>query len=222
MTVGQQIVSETTLLADAIRTAPHAKVRKYPTWDLAQLGRHVGEIHGWVTGVVRDAATERPSTRAKLTDVPDEDIPGVLHIGASRLAEVLDGCDLGGPVWSFTGMTTNGFWCRRMLLETTIHRWDAQDAVGKVTPVPDEVALDGIDEALTSYAIPSLPDWDLSVSGASVVASGSTGSCTITGQPLDVWLLVMGRRRLAGLDVTGDDAAATALTEALLALRGPA
>ncbi|MFT5223273.1 MAG: hypothetical protein ACI867_001588, partial [Glaciecola sp.] len=148
--VGQQIIAEATLLADAIRMEPHAKVRKYPSWDLACLGRHVGEIHAWATGIVRDGATERP-LRAKLDNVADKDVPGVVHVGAVALAETLDVCDLAGPVWSFAEDWTNGFWCRRMLMETTIHRWDAQDAIGTVTPIAHEIALLGIQECLEVY-----------------------------------------------------------------------
>jgi uncharacterized protein (TIGR03083 family) len=221
VSVGSAIVDETNLLADAIRTAPHARVRKYPSWDLAQLGRHVAEIHGWATGIVRDNAAERPS-RSKLTDVPDDEVAGVLHISAASLAKTLDACDLDAPVWTFGRGGTNAFWCRRMLLETTIHRWDAEDAIGRVTEVPEDVALDGIDECLSVYLNGALPGWSLSSEGAAVTASDGGDPCTISGLALDMWLLVMGRHNLRGLEVTGDTVVAERLVTALADVRGPA
>src|SRR5207249_9694895 len=44
---------------------------------------------------------------------------------------------------------TVGFWIRRMAQETVIHRIDAELGTGlPVTPVPDDLAADGIDEVL--------------------------------------------------------------------------
>jgi uncharacterized protein (TIGR03083 family) len=47
---------------------------------------------------------------------------------------------------------TVGFWVRRMAQETVIHRVDAELAAGEpVTPVPDDLAIDGIDEVLERF-----------------------------------------------------------------------
>ena len=47
---------------------------------------------------------------------------------------------------------TVGFWARRMAQETAIHRVDAELAVGvPVTPIPDDLAADGIDEVLARF-----------------------------------------------------------------------
>lgn len=221
MSVGSAVVTETNLLADAVRTAPHARVRKYPSWDLAQLGRHVAEIHGWAMGIVRDGPAERPS-RSKLTDVPDDEVAGVLHISAAGLAKVLDACDRDASVWTFGPPGTNAFWCRRMLLETTIHRWDAEDAIGRITAVSEEAALDGIDECLSVYLGAALPDWSLTCDGAAVTATAGAESCTISGASLDMWLFVMGRRDVRGLEVSGDLAVADRLASDLATVRGPA
>ncbi len=44
-----------------------------------------------------------------------------------------------------------GFWIRRMAQETTVHRVDAEQAAGALTPVPDDLAGDGIDEVLRIF-----------------------------------------------------------------------
>ncbi len=46
---------------------------------------------------------------------------------------------------------TVGFWIRRMAQETTVHRVDAELAVSALTPVPDDLAGDGIDEVLSIF-----------------------------------------------------------------------
>jgi len=50
---------------------------------------------------------------------------------------------------------TAGFLQRRMLLETAIHRWDAQLAHGQPEPIEPELAADGIDE-IFDVLIPGL------------------------------------------------------------------
>jgi len=47
---------------------------------------------------------------------------------------------------------TVGFWHRRMAQETVIHRVDAELALGEpFAPIPDDLALDGIDEVLERF-----------------------------------------------------------------------
>jgi uncharacterized protein (TIGR03083 family) len=52
------------------------------------------------------------------------------------------------PTWYDPDQTV-AFWIRRMAQETVIHRIDAEQAAGlPVTPVPDDLAVDGVDEVL--------------------------------------------------------------------------
>ncbi len=46
---------------------------------------------------------------------------------------------------------TAGFWLRRIAHETAIHRRDMESAAREPTPVDDELAVDGIDEALDPF-----------------------------------------------------------------------
>jgi uncharacterized protein (TIGR03083 family) len=53
-----------------------------------------------------------------------------------------------------------GFWVRRMAQETVIHRIDAELAVGvPVAPIPDDLALDGIDELLKVFVAYDVEKW---------------------------------------------------------------
>jgi hypothetical protein len=55
---------------------------------------------------------------------------------------------------------TVGYWIRRMAQETVIHRIDAELGTGQpVTPVPDGLAIDGIDELLKAFLAYSVEEW---------------------------------------------------------------
>jgi hypothetical protein len=50
------------------------------------------------------------------------------------------------PVWGFGPNPTIGFWERRMVIETGVHRWDASQALGEPEPLSELVAVSGLDE----------------------------------------------------------------------------
>ena len=53
-----------------------------------------------------------------------------------------------------------GFWVRRMAQETVIHRIDAELGVEvAVAPVPDDLAIDGVDELLKVFVSYSVGEW---------------------------------------------------------------
>ncbi len=55
------------------------------------------------------------------------------------------------PTW-YDPDETVAFWIRRMAQETVVHRIDAELAAGlPVTPVPGDLALDGVDEVLKRF-----------------------------------------------------------------------
>jgi hypothetical protein len=55
---------------------------------------------------------------------------------------------------------TVGFWIRRMAQETVIHRIDAELGAGvPVAPVPDDLAIDGVDELLKVFVAFAIGEW---------------------------------------------------------------
>jgi uncharacterized protein (TIGR03083 family) len=147
---------EAGLLAVAAGPALQRSVPRYPHWEVADLVVHTGRIHRWVTEIVRTLAPERlPQPDVAPSRTP-RDLTGWFMSGAADLALTLQTPDPSTHVWTFAGDGTVGFWRTRMALETTIHRWDAQSATRAPDPVPVEVALDGVAEALTVYLRPRL------------------------------------------------------------------
>jgi uncharacterized protein (TIGR03083 family) len=114
-----------------------------------------------------------------------------------------------------------GFWRRRMAHETTVHRFDVQGASGARTDtVPEDIALDGIDEVLTLWFLHRLAvlgvsgtrdhvvrvrtgglDWltragtkRTSVRRPGEPAGGGSVDATVSGTPMEVYLWLWGRR----------------------------
>jgi uncharacterized protein (TIGR03083 family) len=91
-------------------------------------------------------------TRADFPAVP-EGFRGAELIGwaeeqARRVLEALGAADPDANCWTF-GLPRSGlFWFRRQALETAVHAWDGQRAVGQPEPISPELASDGVDEFL--------------------------------------------------------------------------
>ena len=113
--------------------------------DVAGTLCHVGVVHRLVRTWV--AQGHRPSV---VPVVPDDVDPREwFAAGWPPLLDTLGalGPDAETSTWC-SYHTTASFWWRRMLHETVIHAIDVLEAVGQTWPVPEEVAVDGVDEAL--------------------------------------------------------------------------
>lgn len=234
---------DTAVLADAVAADPGAAVACYDGWDLAELARHVGTIQRWVADVVRSRATARPPW-PDIGDVTDGDLRPWLVRGADDLVEVLAATDPDQQVWTFspTG-TTCGFWRRRMALEGAIHRWDAEDALGRDAIIDDTLSAEGVEEVLHVYLEPRLegrdvggdgqrvafvPDgtegWtlELHADGVEVATGQERADAVVSGPAAPMWLLLMCRRGLDAVEVSGDRAAARLAARAATLVPGPA
>lgn len=118
-----------------------APVAGCPGWDLRALVEHLGRVHRWATEVVRTGVVAAEPTADA---VPD--LEAWFADGADALLAELASHDPAAPTWSFTSDRTAGFWRRRQALETLVHRWDAQRAVGEPEPLDARLAGDGIAE----------------------------------------------------------------------------
>jgi uncharacterized protein (TIGR03083 family) len=138
---------------------PAAPVPTCPGWTMSKLLKHTGTVHRWVTEIITTQATERVDSRALNLRLPEKesDYAGWLTDGAPGLAGALR---IAGPdmaVWALGTEQTSGWWARRMLHETTVHRADAELA-SHIEPVIDAVvAADGIEEFLGNLPSRNLP-----------------------------------------------------------------
>ncbi|MBQ0904511.1 maleylpyruvate isomerase family mycothiol-dependent enzyme [Micromonospora sp. U21] len=135
-----------------------AAVPSCPGWSVADLTRHVGEVYLHKTLAIRDGAEPEPWPPAELAT--EEPLALLDRAYAGLLAEFAahDPEDAAGS-WYAPGQTV-GFWMRRMAQETVIHRIDAELGVGApVAPVPDDLAVDGVDELLKVFVEYAVAQW---------------------------------------------------------------
>ena len=162
------------------RRQPDRIVPQYPTWTLRDLVVHVAGVHGRTAAVCRTLPQER---------VPAAELPAggdAFGWAEEQLEEMLQGlrtADPGMEVWTFVPDKRLAFWSRRMLIETGVHRWDAQGAVEDPEPLLPPVAANGLDEFPDLYLprlgeVPTieLTAVDLAAPGASAPASPSRAS----------------------------------------------
>jgi uncharacterized protein (TIGR03083 family) len=130
------------------RASPEAVVPRYPTWTVLDLVLHVAGVHGRTWALCRSLAQER----LPLAERPAGADP-VAWAGA-QLEGMLDALRTADPeasVWTFVEDRRLGFWARRMVIETGVHRWDAEGAIGVPEPLPALVATSGLDEFAALY-----------------------------------------------------------------------
>ena len=229
----QHLTFESARLADAGRAALSSPVPSCPGWSVADLLRHTGRVYRWAATMLRERSPERISTRG-MAMPEDEDAPDWFEDGASELLAALKGIDPDTSVWFLTGEPAPARrWHRRMAHETSIHRWDAQNAADRdPTPVDAELAADGVDEFLglhlrlrdrdgvlaehdarIALACTDVPGrWVLTPrdeAGPQVLASpDAPADATLSGPASDLVLALWGRTDLDRLALDGDTTAA--------------
>lgn len=102
---------------------------------LSWMGVCGSPARGWTPGAGARAATDRVETR--LADL-------LAGFGSRQSTQPC-------PTW-WPEDRTVGFWLRRMVHATAVHRFDVQEVAGAdITPIDPDIALDGVDEALTVW-----------------------------------------------------------------------
>jgi uncharacterized protein (TIGR03083 family) len=133
---------------------PNADVPSCPGWTVSHLIHHLGSNYRYVhEHVVRGVTTAPERPLKSILDEPhaadqltwfDEQLAAVLG--------TLDALDPETPAWNWAPAAKRAaFWQRRMAHETTIHRWDAQMAIGRVDPIEARLAADGVAEVLDTW-----------------------------------------------------------------------
>jgi uncharacterized protein (TIGR03083 family) len=199
------------VLARATSTEP---VAACPGWTVRHLVEHLGSVHRWATQIVRTGEAQREEEHEV------EDVAAWFAEGATVLIETLAAASPGATCWSFTTDQTAAFWVRRQALETVVHRWDAERALGEPGRIDPTLAADGVAEVVELMAprqvrLGRIPPLESSVELCATDTSSSwllgegpaTGSVEATAEEL---LLLLWHRIDAGdprVRTTGDAAA---------------
>ena len=176
------------------RRDPQRPVPQYPGWVMDDLAAHLGSIHARTTLICRELPVDRPSAPRppEGTDVLDwyeDNLEGMLS--------ALGAADPDTRVWGFWPEPTLGLWERRMVIETGVHRWDAEQAFGDPGVLTDLVALSGLNEFETMWLprlgeLPALEVKAVDLGRAWMFASGSPLR-TVSGTASDLYLRLMSR-----------------------------
>ncbi len=134
---------------------PGTAVPTCPQWTVAKLVKHTGIVHRWATQIVLSRSSSRIEQRDLQVGLPpsEDSYADWLAAGAAPLLSALGSAGPEAAVWAWGASQRSGWWARRMLHETTVHRADAEFAIGASPDIDPVVAADGIEEFLTN-----LPD----------------------------------------------------------------
>jgi uncharacterized protein (TIGR03083 family) len=221
-------------LAQVVANAdPAARVPTCPDWSVQQLAEHVGGVHRWAEHHVRTLSPVRVPGRDVSLETPEDpkELPAWLDRGADLLAETLRAADPDAPVWGWGSDKHVRFWSRRMLHETTVHRADAEIALGHAPETEDDVAIDGVDEYLDNlphavFFAPRVAElrgsgeavglrceqagWTVTLEPDAFRWNHADGEATATvaveATPTELLLFSYGRIKADALEVTGDGA----------------
>jgi len=216
-----------------------------PDWDLAELITHTGRAHRWVSEIARRRSMEYVNWKKLELGMPEDPNELAAWLGAgAELLRVELSADPTTPLWSFAPGGSVGWWTRRMLHETAVHRVDGQLALGLAPQIPDEVAIDGIEEllgpmlcavgaakrvagldrvgdSLHLHATDAPGEWTVTLTEDGFAAERGHAKATVAvrGAAADLYLLMWNRLRLDDderFQTFGD----TALMDAWLAATG--
>ncbi|MBL7259768.1 maleylpyruvate isomerase family mycothiol-dependent enzyme [Paractinoplanes lichenicola] len=207
----------------AIDSAPSLDlpVPSCPGWTLADLERHL--IDGrrkWAAIVAAGPADAPPPAEVWAGDGP-------LAVAAQLLVEALRATGPDKACWTWWGDSQSPqntyAAARHQLQEIAVHTYDAQLAAGAPQPLPEAIALDGVDEFVTTCVATTSPwphepntldyhategrSWRLTFS-AEGARSGPPGDepadVTVTAPAGDLVLLCYGRIGPDAVKVDGD------------------
>ncbi|HWC83671.1 MAG TPA: maleylpyruvate isomerase family mycothiol-dependent enzyme [Pseudonocardiaceae bacterium] len=124
-----------------------APVPGAPGLTMGEVTRHVGSIYRMTWHWIREGG--RPADWRR-DPAAHQTLTGYVRAGATALLAELNGHEPDEPcaTWLPSDQTYR-FWRRRMAHESTVHRIDVQNAAGApISDIPQDIAVDGIDEAL--------------------------------------------------------------------------
>jgi uncharacterized protein (TIGR03083 family) len=121
-----------------------ARVEHCGDWTLYDLADHLGRQNLWAAAAVTEQRGDHETPPAP------RDQPALARwFGdtARVLLAALD-TDPSARAWTIAPPPTVGFWQRRRCLETLIHRWDAEHALGSGSRLDPALAADGVAEVI--------------------------------------------------------------------------
>lgn len=225
----ESLRSEGLLLAAAVAAGSgSAAVPGIDDWTLDDVARHTGSVHEWICEVLTnglpdwgydDLMPRAPQDHAELSS---------WYLGRlSTLLDVFPSLPAGKAVWTLYDEPPGvDFWKRRQCFETLVHRYDAEGAAGRRTPIEPELATDGVEEALqmvrhrtrfrsdreVRFAVRTTDTdraWTLRIGGSlpreeRTLSEGSDGDVELSGRAADLVVHLWNRPPEQSVELDGD------------------
>ncbi|MCM0622168.1 maleylpyruvate isomerase family mycothiol-dependent enzyme [Nocardioides bruguierae] len=155
------LVAESSRFRDVLAARdPAARVPSCPDWDADDLLWHLTEVQWfWSQVIVRRPAGPPDDADRPARPEAHADLVSLFDACSSALSSALAAADPGEAAWSWAEEQTVGFTVRRQAHEALIHRLDAEQAAGTVTPLPPDLAADGVAELMDVMYGGEPPSW---------------------------------------------------------------
>ena len=188
------ILSEGRRLVEYVRQDPDRLVPHYPSWTLRDLIAHVASIHARTTTICRTL----PQAHFPVPELPvGREATDWFEQNLSEMIEALREVDPEAHAWTLFEDPRVGSWERRMVVETGVHRWDAQQAVEEPDPLIAVVATHGLEEFedLWLPKLGDLPTLEVVATdlGRSWVFGTGKPAAMVSGNASDVYLRLLAR-----------------------------
>lgn len=140
------VLSDIEATAALLESAPAASVAHCPGWTVKDLARHHGGVLSWAEAIVR---TGQPVFEEHSAPDGPERLRDWYVDAAQRFIATVGELDRDRACWTFGRPPERvWFWIRRQALEATVHRWDAERAVGVEHRIRPDLAAVGITEVV--------------------------------------------------------------------------
>jgi uncharacterized protein (TIGR03083 family) len=225
------LAAEGRLLAAAVATSDGSTpVPGVGGWTLDDVARHTGSVHEWVTEVLRSGSLPDWGYDDLMPKAPQDhvELPSWYLGRLSVLVDLLASVPSSRPVWTlFDTPPGVAFWKRRQCFETLVHRYDAEGAAGRRTPIDEALATDGVEEALqmvrhrtrfrsereVRFAVRTTDTgqaWTLRIGGAvprdeRTLTDGAHGDIEVSGRAADLLVHLWNRPAEQEVHLAGDD-----------------
>jgi uncharacterized protein (TIGR03083 family) len=167
-----------------------------PGWTVRKAAKHLGGAHRWAHAIVVSGGPVAPHSVDRALPDADAGLADWVRDGAAMLAAALRATDGTAPTWAWggeAGMGQVGFWSRRMLHETAVHRGDIELALGRVPVYDRVVAVDGVDEFLENlpHAVPFAPRVRELTGDGETLHLHATDAAAANGEGDAEWLITL-------------------------------
>lgn len=237
----RSIRADSARLAEVGQRGVDADVPSCEGWTVADVLDHTAHVYLHKVELLRHGVRPDPWPPPELAD---REPTGLFDEATEALLAELEARDPDAESVTFWEPEQSvGFWYRRMALEIAVHRYDAELAHDVPTSIDEDLAVDGIDEALRVMLGGSWwNDFDtaepldvrirVTSGGRSWTVTADLRSVSveegdrdpvateIAGRPEDVFLWLWGRRGAESLAITGDQHLAAGLRRRLAEAMG--